>query len=229
MKKATRPGQGLGLTYTGGRPRAEDVLTRRKMSFWDRSKWLVLLVVIWLLLVWSLMADNPLVGFLDACRIEVRTAGGSSSFSGLELIHQLHFFISERSAAYNQFWVKNVWGKWARFSERNISAWAKFRISRVIKWIVVIAVIAIIMQMRSSRGAAVRAAADPAIVWSAMPFVVQIVFTLFFVVAQFGHAVLVPVQGRRRRLLPGRHQDQVLRRVGPGPRARAGQGEHHLP
>jgi hypothetical protein len=54
MKKAAPPGQGLQLRYVGGRPRDEDVLTRRKLSPWDRSKWLVLLVVIWLLLVWSL-------------------------------------------------------------------------------------------------------------------------------------------------------------------------------
>jgi cell division protease FtsH len=186
MKKATRPGQGLGLTYTGGRPRAEDVLTRRRLSFWDRSKWLVLLVVIWLLLVWSLMADNPLVGFLDACRIEVREGWWVFVLIGLELIHQLHFFISERSAAYNQFWVRNVWGKWARFSERNISAWAKFRISRVIKWIVVIAVIAIITGKIIHTAPLSALLRIPQIVWSAMPFVVQIVFTLFFVVAQFG-------------------------------------------
>ena len=70
MKKASRPEQ--GLTYEGGRPREEDFLTRRPVPLWDRIKWLVLLAVIWFLLVWSLMADNPLVGFLDACRIEVR-------------------------------------------------------------------------------------------------------------------------------------------------------------
>ena len=40
MKKATRPEQGLGLSYAGGRPREEDVLTRRRLSPWDRSKWL---------------------------------------------------------------------------------------------------------------------------------------------------------------------------------------------
>jgi len=34
MKKATRPVQGLGLSYAGGRPREEDVLTRRRLSFW---------------------------------------------------------------------------------------------------------------------------------------------------------------------------------------------------
>ncbi|MDX6342269.1 MAG: cell division protease FtsH, partial [Trebonia sp.] len=186
MKKAAPPEQGLGLRYVGGRPRDEDVLTRRKLSPWDRSKWLVLLVVIWLLLVWSLMANNPLMGFLDAAKIEVQIGWWVFILIGLELIHQIHFFISEHSAAYNQFWVKNVWGRWARFSDRKISAWAKFRISRVISWIVVIAVIAIITGKIIHAAPLSALLRIPQIVWSAMPFVVQIVFTLFFVVAQFG-------------------------------------------
>src|SRR5258708_2043230 len=99
MKKAAPPEQGLRLHHEGGRPREEDILTRRRLSLWDRSKWLVLLVLIWLLLVWSLMADNPLVGFVDACRIEVHTGWWVFVLIGLELIHQLHFFISERSVA----------------------------------------------------------------------------------------------------------------------------------
>jgi cell division protease FtsH len=184
MKQATRPEQ--ALTYEGGRPREEDILTRRRLSFWDRSKWLILLVVIWLLLVWSLMANNPLVGFIDACKIEAHLGFWVFILIGLELIHQIHFFISERSAAYNQFWVKKVWGGWARFSDRRISAWTKFRISRVISWIIVIAVIAIITGKIIHAAPLSALLRIPQIIWSAMPFVVQIVFTLFFVVAQFG-------------------------------------------
>ena len=48
-----------------------------------------------------------------------------------------------------------------------------------------------------------------------------------------GHAVrrdlLVPVPRRGRDLLPRRREDPVQRRVGPGPRAGEGQGEHRLP
>src|SRR6201998_4108285 len=94
-----------GLSYEGGRPREEDILTRRRLSLWDRSKWLILLVVIWLLLVWSLMANNPLIGFVDACKIEAQIGWWVFILIGLELIHQIHFFISERSAAYHQFWL----------------------------------------------------------------------------------------------------------------------------
>jgi cell division protease FtsH len=184
MKQSTRPDR--GLTYEGGRPRDEDILTRRRLSLWDRSKWLVLLVVIWLLLVWSLMADDPLVGFVAACQIQVQVGWWVFVLIGLELLHQLHFFISERSAAYNQFWIKKVWGRWARFTDSKISAWTKFRITRLISWIIVIAVIAIVTGKIIHAQPLNALLRIPQIVWSAMPFVVQIVFTLFFVVAQFG-------------------------------------------
>jgi cell division protease FtsH len=184
MIQAQRPEQ--GLTYTGGRPREEDVLTRRRTSFWDRIKWLALLAIIWLLLVWSLMSNDPLVGFVDACRIQVREAYWVFILAGLELIHQLHYFISEHSAGYNQFWIKQVWGRWDRFSERKISAWTKFRISRVISWIVILVVIAIITGKIIHTSPLLALLRIPQIVWGSMPFVIQMVFTLFFVVAQFG-------------------------------------------
>src|SRR5215471_9656238 len=143
MKQAARPEQGL-LTLAGGRPREEDILTRRKMSFWDRSRWLILLVAIWLILVLTMMGSDPLIGFVDAARLQVQLAWWVFVLIGLELIHQIHYFISERSAAYNQFWVQKVWGRWGRFSDRKISAWTKFRITRIFSWIVIIAVIAIV-------------------------------------------------------------------------------------
>jgi len=143
MNQPTRSEE-KGLTFSGGRPKEEDVLTRRKLSLWDRSKWLVLLIAIWLILVWTLMGSDPLIGFLDAARLQVHLAWWVFVLIGLELIHQIHFFISERSAAYNQFWLKKVWGKWERFSNRKISAWTKFRITRVFSWIVIIVVVAIV-------------------------------------------------------------------------------------
>jgi len=76
-------GAGTHAYLRGRPPREEDFLTRRPVALWDRIKWLVLLAVIWFLLVWSLMADNPLVGFVDAVRIEVHLAGGSSSWPAL--------------------------------------------------------------------------------------------------------------------------------------------------
>jgi cell division protease FtsH len=183
MNQATRPDR--GFTFEGGRPREEDILTRRPLPFWDRIKWLVLLAAIWLILVWATMGDDPLVGFLDACRMQVHMGLWVFILMGLELIHQIHFFISERSARYNQFWVKKVWGKWDRYTNRKFSAWARFRFTRIISWVVVLAAIAIlagkIMHMPPLNAALV----VPADLWHGLPTFFQYAIYLLFAVAQF--------------------------------------------
>jgi ATP-dependent Zn protease len=183
MKKAARPEQ--GLTYEGGRPRAEDILTRTPIAFWDRVKWLVLLLVIWLLLVWSLMADNPLVGFLDAVRIETQLGWWVFVLAGLEVVHQAHFLISEHSARYNQFWVHKVWGRSARLQERKLSAWTRYRIGRVIRWVILIAFLAILAGKIMHDAPLTALVLVPAILWHALPTVIQYAFLLVFTVAQF--------------------------------------------
>jgi cell division protease FtsH len=183
MKKAQPPAQ--GLSYTGERPRDEDILTRKRISLWDRSKWLVLLAAIWLILVWSVMADDPLVGFVDAMRIEVSEGWWVFVLAGLEAVHQLHFLISEHSAAYNQFWVNKVWGASHRFTNRKLSAWTQFRIGRLIRWIVLIAVIAIVAGKITHLSPVLALLRVPENVWHALPTVIQYAFLLFFTVAQF--------------------------------------------
>ena len=184
MKKAARPVE-QGFTYEGGRPRAEDILTRTPIGLWDRIKWLVLLTVIWLLLVWSLMADNPLVGFLDAVRIEVQLGWWVFILAGLEVVHQAHFLISEHSVRYNQFWVNKVWGRSERLKERKLSAWTRYRIGRVIRWVILIAVLAILAGKIMHEAPLTALVLVPAILWHALPTVIQYAFLLLFTVAQF--------------------------------------------
>ena len=184
MKKSQWPAA-QGLTYEGGRPKDDDILTRRPISFWDRIKWLFLLAVIWLLLVWSLMADNPLIGFVDAVRLETQLGWWVFVLAGLELLHQAHFLISEHSAAYNQFWVHKVWGRSERLSQRKLSAWTRYRIGRIIRWVVVLAVIAIIAGKIMHDAPLTAVVLVPAILWHALPTFIQYAFLLFFTVAQF--------------------------------------------
>jgi hypothetical protein len=185
MKKAQRSVVD-GFAYAGGRPREEDSLTRKRLPLWDRIKWLVLLLVIWLLLVWSLMANNPLVGFLDAARIEAHLGSWVFILFGLELLHQIHFLISEHWAAYNQFWIHKVWGRTERLSSSKLSAWTRYRIGRILRWVLIVVVIAIIAG-KIMHDAPLNALAQiPAILWHALPTFIQYAFLLFFTVAQFG-------------------------------------------
>lgn len=183
MNQAKAPAP--GLVYEGGRPREEDILTRRPIPLWDRIKWLVILLAIWLLLVWSLMADNPLIGFLDAARIEVQLGWWVFVLAGLEVVHQAHFLISERSARYNQFWIHKVWGRSERLQERKLSAWTRYRIGRAVRWVVLIAFLAILAGKIMHDPPLTALVLVPAILWHALPTVIQYAFLLLFTVAQF--------------------------------------------
>ncbi len=183
MKKAQRPAQ--GLSYEGGRPREEDIPTRKRLALWDRVKWLVLLAAAWLILVWSVMADYPLASFADAARIQVRVGYWVFILAGLEVLRQLHFLISEHWAGYHQFWLNRVWGGANRVTDRRLSAWTRFRLGRIVRWVIVIAVIAIVTGKIIHVEPLLALLKIPAIIWHAMPTVIQLLFYMFFVVAQF--------------------------------------------
>ena len=168
-----------------GRPREEDIPTRKRMSWWDHTKWLLLLAIVWFLLVFSLMGDDPLVGFLDAVRIEVPLTLWVFVLAGLEVLHQLHFIISEHWGRYHQFWLHKVWGRSERFRDRHFSAWTQFRFWRLVRWAIVIAALAIITGKIIHTEPALALLKLPAILWHDIPFVLQMVFYLFFAVAQF--------------------------------------------
>ncbi|HJZ02900.1 MAG TPA: ATPase, partial [Streptosporangiaceae bacterium] len=169
----------------GGRPKDEDRRTRKRLGIWDRIKFLVLLGAVWIILVWSVMANDPLVGFSDAVRIEVRTGWWVFILAGLELLRQIHFLISEHSAGYHRFWTWTVFGGVERLTHRRISDWTRFRLSRLVKWIVLIALIAVVTGKIIHTTPVLALLRGPELIWHVLPFVIQIMFTLLFVVLQF--------------------------------------------
>jgi cell division protease FtsH len=174
-----------GLPPPGGRPRDEDLLTRKPLSFWDRIKFLVLLGLVWLILTWSVMANDPLVGFSDAVRIEVRAGSWVFILMGLEVIRQIHFLISEHSKAYHRFWTYGVFGGFERLTHRRISDWTRFRLSRLVKWVFWIAVAAVVTGKIIHTTPVLALLRGPQLIWHALPFVLQLGFAFFFIAFQF--------------------------------------------
>jgi cell division protease FtsH len=174
-----------GLSPPGGRPRDEDRLTRKPLAFWDRIKFLLLLVLVWLILVWSVMASNPLVGFADAARIEVQAGWWVFVLMGLEVIRQVHFLISEHSRRYYRFWTTLVFGGMERVSQRRVSDWSRFRIRRLLTWVLWIAIIAIVTGKIIHTTPLLALLRAPKLIWGALPFVLQLAFAFFFIAFQF--------------------------------------------
>jgi cell division protease FtsH len=169
----------------GGRPRDEDRLTRKPMSLWDRVKFLLLLVLVWFILVWSVMANDPLVGFSDAMRIELRTGWWVFVLIGLEVIRQIHFLISEHSAAYHRFWTQTVFGGFERVTHRRISDWSRFRVWRLLTWLFWIAIVAVVIGKIIHTTPILALLRLPELLWKALPFVLQLAFAFFFIAFQF--------------------------------------------
>ena len=133
-----------GLRPPGERPRDDDRPTRKPLGLWDRVKFLLILVLIWFILVWSAMASNPLIGFSDAVRIETRSGLWVFVLFGLELLRQIHFLISEHWAAYHRFWTVTFFGGIERTTHRKLTDWTRFRLWRLLTWVLWIAVIGVV-------------------------------------------------------------------------------------
>jgi cell division protease FtsH len=172
------------------RPRAEDRLTRKRLPLWDRIKLLLMLGILWLVLVWTVVADGGPQKFsslfADAWRTEVRNARWLIILIGLEVLRQIHFLVSEHWAGYNQFWVRGVFGGTERLTRRKFSDWTRFRLWRAFTWVFWIAVLALILGRVKHSSPIVALVSVPAEIFKALPFVLQIFAGIFFVIIQFG-------------------------------------------
>ena len=152
---------------------------------WHRIRLLVLLGLVWLVVVWSAMADNPLLPFVDAVRIHVVESQWLLWLMGLELLRQIHYFVSERSAGYHRFWSHGVFGGFDRAMKRRFSDWTRFRLARMVKWIAFIVLFAVVAGQILGTSPLLALFAAPALVWQALPMILQLAFAFFFIAFQF--------------------------------------------
>jgi cell division protease FtsH len=187
--RATTADQGLpppdGPPPGSGRPVDANRQTRKPLALWDRIKFLVMLGLIWIILTWSVMANDPLVGFSDAVRIEVRTGWWVFVLAGLEVIRQIHFLVSEHWPAYYHFWTSTVFGGLDRSSHRRISDWTRFRLGRLFTWAIWLVVIASVVAKIIHTTPLLAIIRGPQLIWHVLPFVLQLAFGFFFIALQF--------------------------------------------
>ena len=185
MSKAQAVTSSEGLPPPGGRPVDAYRLTRKPLALWDRIKFTVLLTLLWFVLVWSVMANDPLVGFSDAMRIEVQAAWWVFVLLGLEVLRQVHFLISEHSRGYHHFWTSTVFGGVERATHRRLSDWTRFRLWRLAVWVFWIAVLAFVVSKFIHTTPILALIRAPGLIWHALPFVFQILVYALLIIVQF--------------------------------------------
>ena len=169
---------------TTSRPRDTDRRTRVHLTVYDRAKFLILFAVVFFVLVWAAMADNPLLTFGDGIREIARTRSWLLILVGVEIIRQVHFAFAEILAPYHGVWVK-----YFEFVDRTLhrlSDWNRFRLSRVIKAILVVALLAVVLGAIYKETPVKALFLAPKALWSALPMLGQLLFAVFFIIIQFG-------------------------------------------
>jgi ATP-dependent Zn protease len=174
-----------GLRPPDEGPDGGEDLYRKPLALWDRVKWLLLLIAIFFVLVWNSMADDPLLPFSDAARLEVDSAWWVLAIAGVEALRQIHFLVSERWSRYHQFWMKRVFGAFEHYAHRRFSAWTRFRLGRAITWIFWVAIFAIVLGKLRHTTPILAMFQLPHIIWMALPLIIQIILLMLLIVVQF--------------------------------------------
>jgi cell division protease FtsH len=165
------------------RPRDTDRRTRIHLSLFDRLKFLVAFTITFFILVWSAMAGNPLLGFADAIREISKSAWWLFPLAAIEIVRQIHFLISEFASPYHGFWQK-----YFSFIDRTlhrISDWNRFRLSRVLKWLLFLALLSVILGAIYDEAPVRALFLAPAALWAALPIIAQLMFAVVFILIQF--------------------------------------------
>ncbi|WP_207756706.1 AAA family ATPase [Nonomuraea cypriaca] len=175
-----------GLRAPGSGPSDPESVTRKKMRFWDRSRFLIVLVVAYLILTWKVMADFAgIITFPEAAWVTAESYQWIFWLVAAECVRQLHFLVSEHWSAYHRFWSQKVFGGFEHWSHRRFDDWTRYRLSRALKIAFFVTLIALVLGAVLDVSPFAALPRAPALVWQAMPFLIQIVFLFFVVIIPF--------------------------------------------
>ncbi|MCC6436435.1 MAG: AAA family ATPase [Acidimicrobiales bacterium] len=165
--------------------------TRPKLLFWDRSRIVIFLMVFFGMSVAIKHEDIPILSWGEVARSELQAKWWLFALAGLEILHQVHLFVCERSGDYNQFWDEKVWGAWERRMSK-LNPWLRYRLGRMVK-VVIWGSIALLIFSRIWGVTFLEALVQaPGRLWSnpfgnaGMPWFFQIFFALAFGIIQIG-------------------------------------------
>jgi cell division protease FtsH len=167
--------------------RESERLTRKRQVFWDRAKFSVLIIALWFIVVWYQMANDPVLGFRDAAKQQLQVSSGIGRWLilllGLEVIRQIYYLLTEHSRpAYRA--SNAVFGASDRATHR-LSDYTRFRLSRVIRWVIILAIIAIIAGLGFHTSPVQGLFQVPGWIGHELPTFLIFAFYLLFAVGQF--------------------------------------------
>ena len=144
-------------------------------------------MIVWFLVVWYQMSADPTLGFLDASRLQLQVRSGIGRWLVLlfavELLRQLSYLLAERSRPYYRV-SSAFFGTGDRVASR-ASDYTRFRVARAVKWLVVIAILAVILGLAFGTSPVQGLFAAPAKIFHVLPTILYFMVILLLGVSQF--------------------------------------------
>lgn len=165
------------------RKRDSERRTRVHLSLFDRAKFILLFAGTYLILVWALLSENPIYSFTDAAIEVANNKTWIFYLAAAEALRQLHFLISEFVSPYHRLW--QWYFKSIDRAVHTFSDWTRYRISRVVKALVWLAVISVVLGAIYKLPPAQALFMAPQALWSALPMLAQLLFAIVFILIQF--------------------------------------------
>jgi cell division protease FtsH len=160
---------------------------RKPQSLWDRVKFSVLFVAVWFVIVWYSMSADPILGFSEAARQQLLVQSGTGRWLvlllGLEVLRQLSYLLAEHSHRYYRL-STGVFGRGDQISHQ-MSDYTRFRLARTIRWLIVIAIVALLLGLIYHTSPVEGVFKAPASVLHALPTVLYFMFILLLGIGQF--------------------------------------------
>jgi cell division protease FtsH len=166
------------------RERIEDRTTRKPMSLWDRVKLLVLLTGLFAFFVLAETGDNPILPMDEAIDQQLADKWWMAALFVIEVVRQIHYLISEKSAAYHRFWTMKVFGGLERRQGR-MNDWTRYRLGRALRFLVMLAIVAMVLGAILNTSPIQGLVQLPNTIWDALPMIIQLAFAVVFIIIQF--------------------------------------------
>ncbi len=161
--------------------------TRKPQALWDRLKFSVLFTGLWFIIVWYQMSADPQLGFMDAARQQLQVNSGAGRWLallfGLEVLRQLSYLLAERSHRYYRL-SSGVFGRGDQITHQ-LTDYTRFRLARAIKWLIFIAIVAMLLGLIYHTSPVQGVFQAPASIFHALPTILYFMFILLLGIGQF--------------------------------------------
>jgi ATP-dependent Zn protease len=167
--------------------RDSERLTRKRLVFWDRVKFSVLIIGVWFIVVWYQMSTDPVLSFKDAAKQQLQIGSGAGRWLilllAIEVTRQFYYLVTENSRpAYRA--SNAVFGRGDKLTHQ-MNDYTRFRMSRALKWLIWITIVAIIFGLIYHTTPIQGLFQVPGALYHEAPLLLYVVFIMLLAVGQF--------------------------------------------